>query len=326
MPKVSVIVPNYNHARFLEQRVQSILDQTFQDFEIIYLDDASTDDSNQVFSQYSADPRVKSLLNRENSGSPFKQWYKGFAVASGEYIWIAESDDYAASDFLDTLVYQLDCHQSVGIAYCQSWKIDGQGEVHNIYEHSINYLAPQKWLSNYIESGNVECKKYLSISNTIPNASAVLIRKACIPQNKDDITKMRLAGDWLFWVEILLKADIAYVAAPLNYFRSHDNTVRSHLGSRQLALEHLQIFSRLASQIEIPHPTFTMVRQKIIGCYFKSYNPLSPSFKEVLGLYIQLALLSIRYRQLFAFTLHFLSFSVIPPRLRVKLKESIKGI
>jgi len=89
MPKVSVIIPNYNHARFLEQRIQSILNQTYQDFEILYLDDASTDDSNEVFAQFKDDRRIRSILNQTNSGSPFKQWNRGIKAATGDYIWIA---------------------------------------------------------------------------------------------------------------------------------------------------------------------------------------------------------------------------------------------
>jgi glycosyltransferase involved in cell wall biosynthesis len=89
--KVSVVVPNYNHARFLRKRVDSILGQTFQDFELILLDDCSTDDSRSVLSKYADDPRVRIEFNEVNSGSTFKQWNKGVWLAHGEYVWIAES-------------------------------------------------------------------------------------------------------------------------------------------------------------------------------------------------------------------------------------------
>jgi len=67
--KSTVIIPNYNHARFLEKRIQSVLDQTYQDFEVIYLDDASTDNSNQVFTQFAV-ISVNRQRNESNSGSP----------------------------------------------------------------------------------------------------------------------------------------------------------------------------------------------------------------------------------------------------------------
>ena len=101
MPTVSVVVPNYNHGRFLPQRIDSILGQTFQDFELILLDDCSTDNSRMILSSYAGDPRVRIEFNSANSGSPFKQWNKGVRLARGEYVWIAESDDYAEPRFLN---------------------------------------------------------------------------------------------------------------------------------------------------------------------------------------------------------------------------------
>ena len=98
-----VIVPNYNHARFLRQRLDSILAQTFQDFELILLDDCSTDESRTILEEYARDPRVRLDFNEVNSGSPFKQWNKGVRFARGKYVWIAESDDYADPRLLEAL-------------------------------------------------------------------------------------------------------------------------------------------------------------------------------------------------------------------------------
>src|SRR5690242_21921320 len=89
-PTVSVIIPNYNHARYLPRRIESVLRQSYQDFELILMDDASTDDSREVLSLYLSDPRVRVQFNEVNSGSPFKQWNKGVKLARGKYVWIAE--------------------------------------------------------------------------------------------------------------------------------------------------------------------------------------------------------------------------------------------
>jgi glycosyltransferase involved in cell wall biosynthesis len=82
-PKVSIIVPNYNHARFLRQGLDSILHQTFQDFELILLDDCSMDNSRAILAEYRWDPRIQMQFNEENSGSTFKQWNKGVKLARG---------------------------------------------------------------------------------------------------------------------------------------------------------------------------------------------------------------------------------------------------
>ena len=84
VPLVSVIVPNYNYSRYLNSRIDSILAQTFSDYELILLDDASTDDSAQVLEQYGGNEHVTHLIvNEKNSGSPFVQWKRGMENISG---------------------------------------------------------------------------------------------------------------------------------------------------------------------------------------------------------------------------------------------------
>jgi glycosyltransferase involved in cell wall biosynthesis len=123
MSTVSVIIPNYNHARFLPRWIESVLRQTFPDFALILLDECSTDDSRSILSKYADDPRVRIEFSEVNSGSPFKQWNKGVGFARGEYIWIAESDDYADLKFLERLSAALRAEPTTAFAYCRSWRI-----------------------------------------------------------------------------------------------------------------------------------------------------------------------------------------------------------
>ena len=83
-PKVSVVVPNYNHAPYLKTRIGSILEQTFQNFELILLDDCSTDGSADILRSYADNPHVACTdINTRNTGSPFAQWLKGIGRAKG---------------------------------------------------------------------------------------------------------------------------------------------------------------------------------------------------------------------------------------------------
>lgn len=78
-PLVSVLIPNYNHSIFLEERIQSVLNQKYQNFEVIILDDCSTDNSKNVIDKYKHNPKISHIIYNEiNSGSTFKQWNKGF--------------------------------------------------------------------------------------------------------------------------------------------------------------------------------------------------------------------------------------------------------
>jgi len=150
MPTVSVIVPNYNHARYLPRRVESILAQTYRDFELILLDDGSTDESRSILSEYGNDPRVKIELNERNSGSTFKQWNKGVGLARGKYVWIAESDDYADPTFLERLTEVLESDETIPLAYCQSWSVGEGGATQGLAGLHLNALDWHRWKRPFV--------------------------------------------------------------------------------------------------------------------------------------------------------------------------------
>jgi len=88
---VSVIIPNYNHSLFLGERIDSVLNQRYQNFEVILLDDGSTDNSREIIEKYRGLEKVKHIVyNQKNSGNAFVQWNKGVELAMGEWVWIAE--------------------------------------------------------------------------------------------------------------------------------------------------------------------------------------------------------------------------------------------
>ncbi|MGI4804090.1 MAG: glycosyltransferase family 2 protein, partial [Janthinobacterium lividum] len=120
-PVVSVIIPNYNHAVFLQERIESVLFQSYRNFEVIILDDASQDTSKEIIESYRSHPQITQLIyNNENTGNPFLQWKKGFELAKGKYIWIAESDDNCNPLFLETLTSILEKDKSLSIVYTDS--------------------------------------------------------------------------------------------------------------------------------------------------------------------------------------------------------------
>jgi glycosyltransferase involved in cell wall biosynthesis len=89
MISFSIIIPNYNHGKFLHQRINSILCQTYQNFELIILDDASTDNSLEIIENFKDHPGISHIIyNKTNSGSPFKQWVQGIILAKNNWIWM----------------------------------------------------------------------------------------------------------------------------------------------------------------------------------------------------------------------------------------------
>ena len=227
MPKVSVIVPNYNHADYLPQRLDSIYQQTYQDFEVILLDDCSSDKSLEILEYYAEKPNTIFAPNKNNSGSVFRQWHKGVELSQGEYIWIAESDDFASPFFLQKLVKIMDRNPRIGIAYAQSWLVNINGDILCDATCWTNDLNSQRWRNKYLNSGHKEIHNFLVYKNTIPNASAVLIRRKSLEKCGGVIKQyFRLCGDWLQWIKILGESDIAFVPECLNFWRQKSSNAR----------------------------------------------------------------------------------------------------
>src|SRR5438067_8399628 len=172
MPAVSVVVPNYNHARYLRKRIDSVLGQTYGDFEVILLDDCSTDESRTIISEYANDARVRIEFNEKNSGSTYKQWNKGVGLARGKYVWIAESDDHADERFLERMVRTLEEQPSVTFSYCRSWVVDEQDELHGLSDAHLNRLDTKHWNRDDVADGLEERRRYVVCINSIHNESA----------------------------------------------------------------------------------------------------------------------------------------------------------
>ena len=165
MCKISVIVPVYNCEDYLEESIKSILNQSFQDFEIIILDDCSTDNSIEIIEKYRNEPKVSHIiLNSQNSGSTFIQWNKGFEYAKGKYIWIAESDDVADYRFLEKLIEAIYKYNPV-LAFSNSHFIDSNSNIikykaHKNLENST-YFNQKHIYKNKIIRYNIYCRAVL---------------------------------------------------------------------------------------------------------------------------------------------------------------------
>lgn len=223
---ISVIVPNYNHSAFLPQRLASVLNQTFEDFEVIILDDCSTDNSREILDSYKNHPKVSHVVyNKENSGSTFRQWNKGVKLAQGEWIWIAESDDKAELNFLEVLTQGIRAQENIGIAYTQSLKMNSNDEVSGSWLEWTEDLDPSLFRSDFIMKGTSYIEQFLIHKNTIPNASALLFRKEAYLKVGGANEAIRNCSDWDLWLKLLLVSDVLFISQPLNYFRYHEQSV-----------------------------------------------------------------------------------------------------
>ncbi|MGH1541892.1 MAG: glycoside hydrolase family 99-like domain-containing protein [Arenicella sp.] len=225
-PKVSIIVPAYNHSNYLRKRLNSIYSQTFQDFEVILLNDASTDDTQVIFEEYQHHANTRVYANDVNSESPFKQWSKGIHLAKSDIIWIAEDDDCCEDNFLEEMLPLLN-DPEVKLAYCQSFAIDETGKTQfsymDYYQHEFDTF--RRWQDPFQTSGDTEINQGLGLINTIPNASAVLFRKFDIEAWEKKWLNSKLAGDWAFYIHALHDGQVAFNPKHINYHRRHPQTM-----------------------------------------------------------------------------------------------------
>lgn len=236
---VSVCVMNYNYARYLQPRLQSVFAQTYPVAEILFFDDASVDDSQAAASALATEfnREVQVFANARNAGSVFAQWQQAVDMAVGDYIWIAEADDACAPEFLRTVMAAMDKTTGAVMGFCDSRMVDAAGEVtaadyksHYRAAGAVMLLADGAW------PGQDFARQCLAVENLIYNVSAVVWRrdalKAALARCGQSIRDWKIAGDWRLYIELLtaVPGQVVYVAEALNDHRRHDASV-----SRQVA-------------------------------------------------------------------------------------------
>lgn len=229
-PSVSVIIPGYNHAEYLQERIDSVLKQDYQSFEVILLDDCSSDGSAEVmkgyvqsFSEGKLETNATSIVfhpNDRNSGNTFLQWEKGIALAKGEYIWIAESDDVAKPDFLRECMEVLLANTDAVAAFTWSTMIGPDGsDLGYSWDETKRYRTPG------IYDGKDFCLRRLVYKNLMYNASMIVFAKEAYNNINKVYQQYRHSGDWLFWFHICLQGKVCEIPRKLNAFRQHPNKV-----------------------------------------------------------------------------------------------------
>lgn len=255
--KVSVIVPCYNHAAYLEQRLSSIYQQDYSNYEVVLLDDCSTDSSREILEAYQQryPDKTRCCFNAKNSGGVFRQWAKGFELARGDLIWIAESDDYCSTNFLSELVSAF-TNRAVKIAFCRTLFVSGEKE--RVVWRSEDYLRDQGlriWRQKFVASAHALTQKAWAAKNVIPNVSAAVFRHPRdLPLLKDPAWQsMRLCGDWVFYLGLARGGLVAYSPEATNYYRQHAsntsvNAQREQIYYREhfLVREFISLFYRLS--------------------------------------------------------------------------------
>jgi hypothetical protein len=202
MPAVSVIIPAYNQSHYLAEAIQSVLGQTYPDFEIIVVDDGSTDDTPAVAKRFN-DPRVR-YIYQENRGLSGAR-NTGIRNSVGEYLTYLDSDDLFSEEKLALLVEELEKNQSIGFVAGQAIPIDENG----------------RRVGKIFNSPPPEDIHLLLIRNPF-HVGSVMLRRSWQEKAGEFDEKLRSYEDWDMWLRLALAGcSMGWVAQPVSYYRFH---------------------------------------------------------------------------------------------------------
>jgi glycosyltransferase involved in cell wall biosynthesis len=207
MPKVSVILTCYNHLAYLPEALDGILCQTFQDFEILAIDDGSTDGTRDWLTAHSE--RLQLIFNEKNLGT-YGSLNVALSKATGEFIAVLNDDDLWAPTKLERQLALFESHPKVGLVHTDGKFIDGKGDV--VEGSPLGFEFPRT------ETGDVLLS--LVYANKII-ASAVLVRAECFHKLGGFNEKYFGSGDWEMWMRVAEEWEIGFVPEPLTYYRVH---------------------------------------------------------------------------------------------------------
>lgn len=216
MPRISVILTSFNHEKYLRESIDSVLAQTYQDYELIILDDASTDGSWEIILEYD-DPRIIAISS-ERRGQVASQINKAIMeMASGEFICIHHSDDIWESTKLERQISHIDRNPHVTAVFTNAQPImeDGQPLSDRTHFYADVFNQPNRsryeWLRYFLNNGNALCHPSVLIRKS--SYSECGVYKLCFLQN----------DDFDMWIRLLLRRDIYILPERLVRFRIREN-------------------------------------------------------------------------------------------------------
>ncbi|RTY90317.1 glycosyltransferase [Flavobacterium sp. GSN2] len=240
-PLVSIVFTSYNHQEYLRQALDSLVNQTYPNTEIIIVDDCSTDGSQEILKEYEHYENINLKLQTQNSGSYVKASNFGASFAKGDYILFAQCDDFAEANQIEVLLKAFESNPSAGVVFSKSNLVNEKGEI-----FSDDFYGREKSFKEAVKVNGLikadKMKEFLSFSCVIPNLSAALIKHDLFKEINKLSDQYLVVADWEFWLDLTEKTDFYYVSQPLNYFRQHATTIRSSIKMKTQIVEIYKMF------------------------------------------------------------------------------------
>lgn len=245
MPQVSVIIPTYNRARMVQDSVESALAQTFRDFEIIVVDDGSTDETRGVLEKYKG--RIHNF-HQANQGLAAAR-NNAIAASHGEMIALLDSDDIWMPNKLAVQIEFMRTHPAFALVACHAIPLDEYA--HPRSQTPIHPFQPE---------GQVTLQDILLDSPLV--ASTIVVRRQCLPSPFAFTPGITFGEDWEMCLRVAIKQPVGFIAQSLVGFRRHANSLTLPLGTQEqidLRLKHRlsvveRIFPELSENLEYLRP------------------------------------------------------------------------
>lgn len=257
-PKVSICIPSYNYGHFISQAIDSVLAQTFIDFELIIFDNCSTDNTKEVAKAYvDRDVRISYFCNKTNIGM-VGNWNECIKIAQGEYIKILCADDLLTPDCIEKCVQVLEENPAVTLV----------SSARLLVTRSLEPIKSLSYSSKFeIVDGQVATRRCLLEWNVIGEPTAALFRKACLTCGFNP--NYRQAADVEMWFNLLKKGQYAYIPDTLCLLRMHeDQTTKLNTISAAVLYDDLQLAGEYIDNPEYRIPLYLRHRVK----FFRSYS------------------------------------------------------
>lgn len=211
-PAVTVCIPTYNYGHYLGGAIASVLDQTFEDFELLIADDVSSDDTEEVVRPFLTDSRVQFLPNEVNSGM-FANFNRCVKLARGKYIKFLMADDWLAAECLAQSVALLESNPAVNLMTTASWLIDETSQVY-ASEFQLPLEGPVVERSRVIDC-------FAEGANAVGMPTCALVRTEALRSAGGFDASYAPAADIDLWFRLLADSDLGWIARPLTYLRIH---------------------------------------------------------------------------------------------------------
>ncbi len=262
--KVSVIVPNYDFSEFLPERLHSIINQTLMPYEIIFLDDKSSDDSCLIAEGILADSRIKyKIVKNDSNQGVLKQWQKGIEMAEGELVWIADAADYCDRNLLMTLVPRFG-DPDISLAYCHARLVDADGVSINddgVLLHA-NDIDDLRWRHSFVCKGTHEIYRGFLYRNLISNSGVCVFRRnSCAGDMLEQLKNYKYVGDWFLYASLMSSGKIFHSHKVLASFRRHQKAITTKsMNSNEYVREVMAVIEMMMKTHKVSERSFEKIR------------------------------------------------------------------